>query len=92
MATEARLALEEATRRVTAIAVVHEMLSQSFDESVDFDEIADRLRAMVVEVSSSAAAAAAAGSGGRVTSQRSGLVRHPARRPRHVVVRWSWSS
>ena len=52
--TEARLALEEANRRVAAIAVVHETLSQSFDESVDFDEVADRLRAMVVEVSSAA--------------------------------------
>jgi two-component sensor histidine kinase len=51
---EVRVALEEATRRVAAIAVVHETLSQSFDESVDFDDVADRLRAMVVEVSSSA--------------------------------------
>jgi two-component sensor histidine kinase len=70
-ATEARLALEEATRRVAAIAVVHETLSQSFDESVDFDEVADRLRAMVVEVSSSAVP----GDGGgevAVTSQRRG--------------------
>jgi two-component sensor histidine kinase len=50
---EVRVALEEATRRVAAIAVVHETLSQSFDESVDFDDVADRLRAMVVEVATS---------------------------------------
>ncbi len=48
----ARLALEEAIRRVGAIALVHETLSQSLDETVDFDDVADRLRAMVVEVSS----------------------------------------
>ena len=40
---EGRVALEEAVRRVGAIAVVHETLSQAFDESVDFDEITDRL-------------------------------------------------
>jgi two-component sensor histidine kinase len=69
--TEARVALEEATRRVAAIAVVHETLSQSFDESVDFDDVADRLRAMVVEMSSSAVPGDAT-SGQAVTSQRQG--------------------
>ena len=49
---EARTALEEAVRRVGSIALVHETLSQSIDESVDFDEIADRLRLMVVDVGS----------------------------------------
>jgi len=34
---------------------VHETLSQAFDETVDFDQIADRLRLMVVEVSSQGA-------------------------------------
>jgi two-component sensor histidine kinase len=48
----ARAALEEAERRVDSIAIVHETLSQTFDEQVDFDEVADRLRQMVVEVSS----------------------------------------
>jgi len=48
----ARAALEEAERRVGSIAIVHETLSQTFDEQVDFDEVADRLRQMVVEVSS----------------------------------------
>jgi two-component sensor histidine kinase len=50
---EGRQALEEAVRRVGTIAVVHETLSQAFDEWVQFDEVADRLRTMVVEVSSS---------------------------------------
>src|SRR3954466_9894263 len=49
---EGREALEEAVRRVGSIAIVHETLSQAFDEYVDFDEVADRLRVMVAEVSS----------------------------------------
>ncbi len=36
---EGRVALEEAVRRVGAIAVVHETLSQAFDETVDFDDV-----------------------------------------------------
>ncbi len=47
---EARAALEEAVQRVGSIALVHETLSQSFDERVDFDEIADRLLASSLEV------------------------------------------
>jgi len=48
----AKGALEEAVRRVGSIALVHEMLSQqAVEERVDFDEIADRLGAMVTEVS-----------------------------------------
>ena len=47
----ARLALEEAVRRVGTIAIVHETLSQAGEEHVDFDEIADRLGRMVTEVS-----------------------------------------
>ena len=42
---EGRVALEEAVRRVGAIAVVHETLSQTFDETVDFDDVTDRLTA-----------------------------------------------
>jgi two-component system, sensor histidine kinase PdtaS len=53
--TEGREALDEAVRRVGSIAIVHETLSQSFDELVDFDDVADRLRLMVAEVSSSGA-------------------------------------
>ena len=47
-----RQALEEAERRVGSIAIVHETLSQSFDEAVDFDDIADRLGSMVADVAS----------------------------------------
>jgi two-component sensor histidine kinase len=60
---EGRLALEEAVRRVGSIAIVHETLSQAFDENVDFDDVVDRLRLMVVEVSSR---------GAETTSSRSG--------------------
>ena len=49
---EGRAALEEAVRRVGSIAIVHDTLSQNFDETVDFDEIADRLRVMVAELGS----------------------------------------
>lgn len=45
------------------IAIVHETLSQTFDEQVAFDEIADRLSAMVTEV---------AAGGGEVVTSRSG--------------------
>jgi two-component sensor histidine kinase len=60
---EARAALDEAVRRVGSIALVHETLSQSLDEAVEFDEIADRLRIMVTDMGSGDAA---------VTSSRSG--------------------
>ncbi len=49
---EARSALEEAVRRVGAIALVHELLSTAPDESVPFDEVADRVLLMVAELSS----------------------------------------
>jgi two-component system, sensor histidine kinase PdtaS len=50
-APEARAALEEAVRRVGSIAVVHETLSLTPDEVVDFDDIAGRVVSMAVEVS-----------------------------------------
>ena len=46
----AKLALDEAVRRVATIALVHETLSAGFDETVDFDEIALRGLRAVVEV------------------------------------------
>lgn len=49
-AIEARTALDEAVRRVGSIALVHEVLSRSFDETVDFDQIADQLLRTVLEV------------------------------------------
>jgi two-component sensor histidine kinase/PAS domain-containing protein len=60
---EAREALEESMRRVSSIAMVHETLSVSMDESVNFDEIVDRLLGMLSDVT---------GSAGRVTLSRSG--------------------
>jgi two-component sensor histidine kinase len=48
---EVKAALDDAERRVGSIALVHETLSQSFDDNVDFDEIADRLIRTVLEVS-----------------------------------------
>jgi len=60
---EAKLALEEAVRRVGSIAIVHETLSQAVEETVAFDEIADRLGSMVTDVGSS---------GGRVRVRRQG--------------------
>jgi two-component sensor histidine kinase len=47
---EGRAALEEAVRRVGSIALVHDTLSHTLDESVEFDEVADRLRVMVGEL------------------------------------------
>jgi two-component sensor histidine kinase len=67
---EGRLALDEAVRRVGAIAVVHETLSQAFDEWVDFDEVADQLTRLVTDVGSrgSVVATRRTGSFGSVSS------------------------
>ncbi|MDA2803694.1 sensor histidine kinase [Nocardiopsis suaedae] len=53
--TEGQAALDEAVRRVGSIAIVHEMLSHTPDEIVDFDDIADRVIEMAAEVSSTEA-------------------------------------
>ena len=50
-APEARAALDEAVSRVRAIAVVHDTLAHTLDGPVDFDDVADRLIAMVGELS-----------------------------------------
>ena len=50
-APEARAALEEAVRRVGSIAIVHETLSHTPEEIVDFDDIARRVAMMAREVS-----------------------------------------
>jgi two-component system, sensor histidine kinase PdtaS len=60
---EARAALDEAVRRVGSIAIVHETLSHTPEELVDFDDIADRVITMAGEVSSPEA---------RVTPKRTG--------------------
>jgi len=54
-APEARAALEEAVRRVGSIAIVHETLSHTPEEIVDFDDVADRVAAMAGEVSAAEA-------------------------------------
>ena len=61
----AREALDDAVRRVGSIALVHETLSQSFDETVNFDEVADQLLRSVLDVSGD-------GERGRVAGQRIG--------------------
>jgi two-component sensor histidine kinase len=60
---EGRAALDEAVRRVGSIAIVHETLSHTPEELVDFDDIADRVITMAGEVSSPEA---------QVTPKRSG--------------------
>ncbi|MEN3309399.1 MAG: two-component system, sensor histidine kinase PdtaS [Micromonosporaceae bacterium] len=50
-APAAREALEESVRRVASIALVHETLSMSSDEVVEFDGIVDRVSVAAAEVS-----------------------------------------
>ena len=59
----ARTALEESMRRVQSIALVHETLSVSVDEAVNFDEVVDRLLGMLSDIT---------GSDQRVTMTRDG--------------------
>ncbi|WP_372595155.1 sensor histidine kinase [Actinotalea sp.] len=54
--TEAREALGEAIRRVTTIAQVHETLSQTLDETVDFDALVDRSLRLAADVASAGTA------------------------------------
>ncbi|MGL5405617.1 MAG: sensor histidine kinase [Propionibacteriaceae bacterium] len=49
---DAKVALEQAMARVAAIAVVHEILSQAYDDVVAFDSICDRILSMVGAVAS----------------------------------------
>lgn len=49
----ARDALTQAMRRVTAIAVVHDTLSEGLSQNVDFDDVFDRVLLLVAEVASS---------------------------------------
>ena len=72
---EGRAALEEAVRRVGSIALVHELLSTAPEEVVPFDEVADRVLAMVAELSAagtgpvSTVAPVRSGSFGAVSAQ-----------------------
>jgi two-component sensor histidine kinase len=47
---EARDALSQAMRRVSAIAVVHDTLSEGLAQNVDFDDVFDRVLKLVAEV------------------------------------------
>ncbi|MDO9397730.1 MAG: histidine kinase N-terminal domain-containing protein [Herbiconiux sp.] len=49
---EAREALTQAMRRVAAIAVVHDTLSEGLNQRVDFDTVFDRVLLLVAEVAS----------------------------------------
>lgn len=60
---EGKDALRDAMRRVASIAVVHEILSQAFDEEVPFDDVCDRILRMVGDV---------AAASGQVTARRVG--------------------
>jgi two-component sensor histidine kinase len=51
-APEAKEALAEAMRRVSTIALVHETLSGTLDELVNFDDLAARAMRMAAEVAS----------------------------------------
>jgi two-component sensor histidine kinase len=50
---EARDALTQAMRRVSAIAVVHDTLSEGLAQNVDFDDVFDRVLKLVAEVAAS---------------------------------------
>lgn len=50
---EARDALTQAMRRVEAIAVVHDTLASGLSQTVDFDEVFDRVLKLVAEVAAS---------------------------------------
>jgi two-component sensor histidine kinase len=50
----ARDALGQAMRRVAAIAVVHDTLSEGLNQNVDFDVVFDRVLMLIAEVASSA--------------------------------------
>ncbi|HZK06290.1 MAG TPA: histidine kinase N-terminal domain-containing protein [Actinomycetaceae bacterium] len=47
---EVKAALAEAQRRVATIAIVHENLSQTATETVDFDELLDRILSLTVDI------------------------------------------
>lgn len=68
---QARAALMEAERRVGTIALVHETLSRTLDEAVEFDEIVTRGLSAVVEVAGNSGAVISSleGSFGKVAAE-----------------------
>jgi two-component system, sensor histidine kinase PdtaS len=69
---EGRAALEEAVRRVRAIALVHDTLSHTLDGPVDFDDVVDRLIAMVAELAGPDTGGYAAGQAGAQKDAQTG--------------------
>ena len=67
----ARAALEEAGRRLTTVAMVHDTLSHGLDETVTFDEVALRVVRATTEVASRGARVSArfSGSFGRLSAE-----------------------
>lgn len=68
----AQAALREAGRRISTVALVHDILSHGFDETVLFDEIAVRIARATVEVASQGDARVVAehrGSFGRIRAE-----------------------
>lgn len=67
---ETKAALAEAQRRVATIALVHETLSQTIDETVDFDELIGRILSMSADISAPEARVTTRfeGSFGRISS------------------------
>ena len=65
----AKIALEEAVRRVASIAIVHETLSNSSTESVSFDEVYDRIVHNAIELSTHKISVKKTGSFGTFDSQ-----------------------
>jgi len=51
--TETKESLEQAMRRVSAIALVHDTLSEGLNQEVSFDEVFDRVLLLVSEVAAS---------------------------------------
>lgn len=66
---KAKIALEEAVRRVASIAIVHETLSNSSTESVSFDEVYDRIVHNAIELSTHKISVKKVGSFGTFDSQ-----------------------
>src|SRR5690606_35308648 len=54
---DAAAALQAAMARVSSIAVVHEVLSQVFEKTVEFDEVADQILRMLAAVATTESAA-----------------------------------
>jgi two-component system, sensor histidine kinase PdtaS len=52
---DGRAALEEAMRRVATIAVVHQILSQRLDETVEFDDVVQQVLQLTADVASPSA-------------------------------------